>query len=524
MNGIEKDALNRQGTGGSVRIYCDRQQAVIAPELHSQFIEFLGSCIYDGIWVGEESEIPNYHGLRKGVVDALREIAPPVLRWPGGCFADTYHWRNGIGDRRKRPVTYNENFDTYEVDDNQFGTHEFMELCGMLGAKPWLGINVLSGSVEEMRDWVEYCNRREETDLSRLRKANGAAEPFGVEYWGIGNEPWCGGGMMTAEQYAREYRKFSSAMPLCDFRNAESGQGLKRIACGPDGNKPKERKRWTKDFFAEMGRYRQPRIDAYDLHFYNWNVVPGDDSDVEFGEKAWERVIQGCLELEEVIREQYDLIREGIRNFPEPEGFGEPEPYRCDLIVGEWGNWHGSASRTRPALYQQCTMRDAVTTALSLDIFHRNCDKVKMACAAQTVNVLNSLILTEDAQTILTPNYDVFLMYKVHRGARKIEMDGAGLDRELHVFASRRDDQIYVNVVHAGCGEAKRVELCFDDEVEAVRTETLKSGCITDFNSAQEPDKIRKKEGELPEKAGDRYVFWVEAASVNVLSFRVIRK
>ena len=203
-----------------VKISDRKKEAVIAPELHSQFIEFLGGCIYDGIWVGEDSDIPNYKGIRRDVVDALKEIEPPVMRWPGGCFADTYHWKNGIGKREDRPVTYNENFGTFEVDHNQFGTHEFMEFCEMLGAKPWLGVNVLSGSVGEMRDWVEYCNRSEETDLSNLRKENGHKEAFGVEYWGIGNEAWAGGGTMTPELYAQEYRKYSSAMPSCDFRKA----------------------------------------------------------------------------------------------------------------------------------------------------------------------------------------------------------------------------------------------------------------------------------------------------------------
>ena len=504
-----------------VNICTEKRKGVIAPELHSQFIEFLGSCIYDGIWVGEDSKIPNYRGIRKDVVDALKLVAPPVIRWPGGCFADTYHWRNGIGDRASRPVTYNENFDTYEIDDNQFGTHEFMDFCNMLGAKPWFGINVLSGSVQEMRDWIEYCNRSEETDLSRLRKENGAEAPFGVEYWGIGNEPWFGGGMMTAQLYAQEFRKYSAAMPLCDFRNAQKGQGLKKIACGPDGNKPKERVQWTKDFFAEIGRYRQPQVDAYDLHFYNWNVLKNDDSDVDFDENAWKRVIKSSLELEDVILEQYALIQEGIRNFPESEGFDEPEEYKCDLIVGEWGNWHGSASRTRPALYQQCTMRDAITTALTLDIFHRNCDIVKMACMAQTVNVLNSLILTSGEHTILTPNYDVFLMYKVHRGAEKIEIDTKSLDEDIYLFASGKDQEIYVNIINADCKNAKTVELSFDKEAEAANVQTLKSSCMTDYNSVEEPDKIRKTHGKIPVKTDGKYVFCADAASVNVLTFSV---
>ena len=166
----------------------------IYPELQGHFIEFLGSCIYDGIWVGEDSEIPNYHGIRKDLVDAFQKLHPPVIRWPGGCFADVYHWRNGIGPREQRPVTYNENFGTFETDPNQFGTHEMMEFCEMIGAKPWFNINMMTGSPSEMREWMEYCNRKEPTALSQERKTNGHEKPFEIEYWGIGNEVWDGGG------------------------------------------------------------------------------------------------------------------------------------------------------------------------------------------------------------------------------------------------------------------------------------------------------------------------------------------
>ena len=240
----------------TVKIDTSKTKGTISRELHSHFIEFLGGCIYDGIWVGEDSEIPNVHGLRKDVVDALKRLEPPVIRWPGGCYADTYHWRNGIGPRESRPVTYNENFGTYETDSNQFGTHEFMELCSLVGAKPWLNVNMMTGSAAEMREWMEYCNREEETALSRERRENGAREPFGVELWGIGNEVWAGGGTMTPQSYAGEYRKYASSFP--NFVSLENGgkprTEMKRIASGPDGNKPKERVEWTKQLFPTVLR------------------------------------------------------------------------------------------------------------------------------------------------------------------------------------------------------------------------------------------------------------------------------
>lgn len=186
----EKVSKERGKQMSKIIISSNLNSDFISPELHSQFIEFLGECIYDGIWVGEKSDIPNYSGMRKEVVDALKVLAPPVIRWPGGCYADTYHWRDGIGERASRPVTYNENFGTYETDNNHFGTHEFMVLCEMVGARPWLNVNVLSGGVREMREWVEYCNRSEKTALSMERAKNGSEKPFQVQYWGLGNESW----------------------------------------------------------------------------------------------------------------------------------------------------------------------------------------------------------------------------------------------------------------------------------------------------------------------------------------------
>jgi len=504
-------------------INSDKKEGYISPELHGQFIEFLGNCIYDGIWVGEKSEIPNYNGLRKDVIDALKVLAPPIVRWPGGCYADTYHWKNGIGDRAKRPVVYNENFGTFEIDNNQFGTHEFMDFCDMIGAKPWFGVNVLSGSVNEMKEWIEYCNRSEETELALLRKKNGSERPFQVEYWGIGNEPWCGGGTMTPQMYAIEYRKYVTAMPLCDFHDAKSERRLKKIACGPDGNKPIERVNWTKDFFGEIGKYRYPQIDAYDIHFYNWNIKQRDKSDVIFDEESWYNVIDSCTEIETVIKEQYQIIQKEIKKFSKTEDICMRDEFQCDLIVGEWGNWHGSSFEKRPALYQQSTIRDAITSALTLDIFHKNCNYVKMACVAQTVNVLNSLILTEEGNTILTPNYDVFLMYKVHRGGQKINIVSNELDDTLYIFASEKNSRIYVNVVNTDLKNNKIIDFEFMQNVKVEKVDILKSDCMTAINTVNEPNRIRKSEGEIPLKEDGLFKYQAKAASISVICFEIIK-
>lgn len=238
-----------------VMIDTNKIQGAISPYLHGQFVEFLGHGITDGIWVGKESDTPHIDGLREGVVNALAKLAPPVVRWPGGCYADTYHWRDGIGKPENWPTTYNENFGTYEQDQHQFGTDEFMHFCELIGAEPWLNINLLSGSVQEMKEWMEYCNQKETTSLSNERKVNGHPEPYNVQFWEIGNEAWAGGGFMTPQDYVQKYRQYSSAMPTFKQSMFDKSK-IYKIASGPDGNKPLERINWTRDLLNEISKYR----------------------------------------------------------------------------------------------------------------------------------------------------------------------------------------------------------------------------------------------------------------------------
>jgi alpha-N-arabinofuranosidase len=296
---------------------------------------------------------------------------------------------------------------------------------------------------------------------------------------------------------------------------------MKRIACGPDGNKPNERVAWTRDFFKEMAKYRHPPLDAYDLHFYNWNMKDSGIDELKFDETGWYEVIQGCLELEEIIEEQYALIQEGLAGFPKPEGFFQEAEARCDLVVGEWGNWHAAAFKNRPALYQQCTMRDAITTALTLDIFHRNSELVSMACVAQTVNVLNSLLLTSGENCLRTPNYDVFLMYKVHQGGSvlALEQNYSSEPGEVFAFASKKEDIIYVNLVNTNINADKDIELDFGTEVKCIKVEVIKGDSPAAYNTFEKPDRIRKKEMEAPQGTGPVYSVSLPAASVCLYQF-----
>ncbi|WP_419497666.1 alpha-N-arabinofuranosidase [Bifidobacterium pullorum] len=471
-----------------------RQIGRINPNLHGQFIEFLGECLDGGVWVGPDSPIENEEGYRKGTLDALRALEPPLIRWPGGCYADTYHWRDGIGPQEQRKTTFNENFATYELDDHSFGTDEFLRLCEKLGAEPWINVNMLSGSVAEMREWMEYCNREQPTDLMQERAANGHPASYNVKYWGLGNEVWSGGGTMTPQTYMDEYRKYASAMPKFTTSVFDPSP-MYAIASGPDGNKPRERVKWTQEFFRLLAEYRQPPIHGYDLHFYNWNVDNDADTPTEFDEDGWNTVIKGCLELEDILRDQWQLINDGLALVNEPESWMDSRLSHVDLIVGEWGNWHKTAFFARPALKQQVTMRDAVTTALTLDLLQRNCDKVTMACNAQTINVLNSLILTEGDQTILTPNYDVFMMYKPHRGATALDVARTdSTDDSVYAFASKSadGDELLVNLTNAHMNDEAEVSLWIPGASATVRKSiALAADDPHRCNTADNPEAVR---------------------------------
>lgn len=513
-------------------IETQKPDGYIHPELHGQFIEHLGTCIDGGIWVGTDTDIPQIDGLRKTVVDALTELEPPVMRWPGGCYADTYHWRDGIGPQAGRPVTYNANFGTNRLEYNQFGTHEFMDFCRRIHARPWLNINLLSGTVAEMVAWAEYCNRPDSTSLAEERQANGDPAPFNVEYWGIGNEAWAGGGNFTAEGYAEIYRRYASAFPTFPLGDAADNLFPEKlpsqlIAVGPDGNKPLERVEWTTRFFRSLENFRMPKLDAFDLHFYNWNSQNEAGTDTEFNEQEWYWLLDGALELESVILEQYALIQ---RNLPRNQDSWSGSAVNVSLIVGEWGNWHPFRTG-KSALWQQDTVRDMITHALTLDIFHRHCDKVKMACLAQTVNVLGSLILTDGPDAVLTPTYHLFMLYKPHRGAQKIPCavksehlySRTSRVMAIHGFASRKDDVIVINIVNTDMEQGNALTIVFDEPVDWIESAVLTADDPHAFNKQEDPGRVSPRPGPVPVRSGDSWLLTVDQASVTVVQFQLAR-
>jgi alpha-N-arabinofuranosidase len=374
-------------------VNADQGTQKISRHIYGHFAEHLGRCIYEGFWVGEDSDIPNTRGIRNDVVEALKKLKVPNLRWPGGCFADEYHWMDGIGPREQRPSMVNTHWGG-TVENNHFGTHEFFDLCEMLGAQPYICGNVGSGTVQEMSQWMEYCTHPGGTPMSELRKKNGREEPWRLKYFGIGNESWGCGGNMRPEYYADEYRRYQTYVRQYKYNKPY------KIACGANG----EDYEWTEVLMRRAGGH----MDGLSLHYYT-NLSGGGEcsrSATQFGEEEWFVTLRNALKLEELLERHG-----GIMDRYDPEK-------RVGLIVDEWGTWFEVEPGTNPGfLYQQNTLRDALVAGVSLNIFNKHCDRVYMANIAQTVNVLQAMILTDNEKMILTPTYHVFEMYKVHQDA-----------------------------------------------------------------------------------------------------------
>jgi alpha-N-arabinofuranosidase len=374
-------------------VQADQGRHVISRHIYGHFSEHLGRCIYEGYWVGEDSPIPNVRGIRRDVVEALRRLNLPVLRWPGGCFADEYHWRDGIGPRAQRPAMINTHWGGV-TENNHFGTHEFLDLCEQLGAEPYICGNVGSGTVQEMMEWVEYLTSDADSPLANLRRQNGRERPWAVRFFGIGNESWGCGGNMRPEYYADLFRRYNT------FVKNYGTNRLYRIACGANVDDYN----WTEVLMREVGR----RMNGLSLHYYtipsgNWGRK---GSATQFTEAEWHATFRQALRMDELITRHSRIMD---RYDPEK---------RVGLIVDEWGTWYDVEPGTNPGfLYQQNTLRDALVAALHLHIFHAHCERVRMANLAQTVNVLQALILTDKEKMILTPTYHVFEMYKVHQDA-----------------------------------------------------------------------------------------------------------
>nr|WP_187377839.1 alpha-N-arabinofuranosidase [Paenibacillus senegalimassiliensis] len=408
-----------------VIIQTDVTRGVISKNIYGHFAEHLGRCIYEGIWVGEDSPIPNIQGIRNDVLDALRQIKVPVLRWPGGCFADEYHWKDGIGPRENRKRMVNTHWGEV-VENNHFGTHEFMLLCELLECEPYICGNVGSGTVQEMSEWVEYMTFDGESPMAAWRKENGRTEPWKLTYFGVGNESWGCGGHMRPEYYADLYRRYQT------FVRHYGEQRIYKIAGGANVDDY----RWTEVLMQEAGGL----MDGLSLHYY---TIPGDfwlgkGSALKFEEQEWLITMQKALHMDELITKHSTIMD---RYDPDK---------RVGLIIDEWGTWYDVEPGTNPGfLYQQNTIRDAIVAGLHFNIFHQHADRVHMANIAQTVNVLQAMILTEGENMLLTPTYHAFDMFKVHQGAERLEM---ALSSQVYMEEGGKLPQISVSASRSEAG------------------------------------------------------------------------
>ncbi len=407
-------------------IHADQARDTINRNIYGQFSEHLGHCIYEGIWVGEDSPIPNTRGIRNDVVAALKKIRVPVLRWPGGCFADEYHWKDGIGPRDKRPAMINTHWGGV-VENNHFGTHEFMDFCEQIGTDPCVCGNVGSGTVEEMMEWVEYMTSDADSPMANLRRKNGRDKPWKLPYMAIGNENWGCGGEMRPEFYADNFRRYNT------FVKNYPGNAIFRVACGPNAGDY----HWTEVLMDQVNQ----RMNGLSLHYYtittgNWGHK---GSATEFTPADWFNTMREALTMQELV-----AGHSAIMDKKDPRK-------RVGLIVDEWGNWHDPEPGTNPGfLYQQNTLRDALSVATTLNIFNNHCDRVKMANIAQMINVLQAMILTDKEKMVTTPTYHVFEMYTVHQGAKLLPAD---LDSADYSSGGKKIPQLNVSASKDAAGK-----------------------------------------------------------------------
>jgi alpha-L-arabinofuranosidase len=479
-----------------IEIRLDEPIGTIAPEIYGHFTEHLGGVIYDGVWVGENSKVPNIGGIRKALVDALKRIKPGVIRWPGGCFADSYDWRDGVGPRADRPTR-----SSFWADDpglktvsggpakyepNAFGTSEFAHFCRLVGAQPYMAANVRTLPARAFDQWLDYCNSPAGTTTwSRVRAAAGDRDPYDIRYWGVGNEAWGCGGDFTPEQYAEEYRRFVTwAVPQFDV-------DLRFIASGPSGADVD----WTRRLMGALAE-RSSLDRVWGLSVHHYSSAPGAGADaVAFDARGWYDLLASADRMESVIGAVWQTMHEA-----------DPR-HAVKLVVDEWGAWHRSAPIADPShLFEsQSTIRDAVVAGLTLDTFNRNADKVAMANVAQLVNCIQSVFLAHDDQFTVTPVYHVFAMYAGHQGARSVRTlvsappvswttaDGKPATLwGLNGSASVNGGGLTLTVTNSSLTEARETEIAVrGGAAHAVRATTLTARNVHDVNSFEHPDAIQ---------------------------------
>ncbi|MBK9338186.1 MAG: alpha-N-arabinofuranosidase [Lewinellaceae bacterium] len=485
----------------------DLGRDTISRHIYGHFAEHLGRCIYDGFYVRENNtKIPNTDGVRTDIIEALKKLKVPNLRWPGGCFADTYHWKDGVGPKDKRPSMVNVWWGGV-TEDNSFGTHDFLNLCERIGAEPYLAGNVGSGTVQELSDWVKYVNHESGSPMTDQRKTNGREKPWNVKIWGVGNEVWGCGGNMKPEYYANIYRQYATFMT--DWVNSDK---LFRVASGAnvaDYN-------WTEVLMRDIPHQM---LEGVALHHYSFVEWEKKGSATAFSEEQYFKTMKTALRMEELVTRHSTIM-------------DKYDPgKKIALVVDEWGGWYDVEPGTNPAfLYQQNTLRDAMIAGTTLNILHNHCDRVRVANIAQTVNVLQSVVLTSGEKMLLTPTYHVMEMYNVHQDALLLPLDvhvgdyAFGDQKLPAVSASASRDKagrVHISLVNIDPSRTQEVTVSLRGvSAKGVSGRILTSGKVQDYNSFDEPNKIKPAEYKGAVLKNDELKVTLPPVSVVVLELK----
>jgi alpha-N-arabinofuranosidase len=503
---VSCSAAQAESLRASVTVRADQPGSVINPAIYGQFAEHLGRGVYEGVWVGENSPIPNTRGLRNDVVAALKALGVPVLRWPGGCFADEYHWRDGIGPRDRRPTRINTTWGGV-VDDNSFGTHEFMDFAELIGAEVYVNGNVGTGSVQEMAEWVEYMTADNNSTLAQLRRANGRDKPWRLHYFAVGNETWGCGGNMRPEFYADLYRQYAT------FIKTPRDNKPQRIASGANGSNTE----WTEVLMREAGKH----MDAISVHYYTLprGAWKEKGAATRFPESEWMSTFKRTLRMDEILTNHSQIMD---RYDPER---------RVSLLVDEWGTWYDVEPGTNEGfLYQQNSLRDALVAAVNFNIFHRHAARVRMTNIAQMVNVLQAMILTDGPKMVKTPTYHAFALYKPFRGATHVPVEISTAEYKLDaesvpaVHATAARDQagaLHIALTNLDPHRAATVELRLPGQtIKALQGQILTAASTDAINTFEAPDAVRPAPFKAPRARGDLLPIELPAKSLLVLSQR----
>ncbi|MBK5270697.1 MAG: alpha-N-arabinofuranosidase [Bacteroidia bacterium] len=491
-----------------VVLYADKGKDTINKNIYGQFAEHLGHCIYGGFYVGDNNtKIPNKNGIRLDVVDALKKLKIPVLRWPGGCFADTYHWKDGVGPKDKRPSMLNVWWGNVK-EDNSFGTNEFLNMCEMLGAEPYLSGNVGSGTPQELSDWVKYTTHpNNSSPMTDFRMQNGRPNPWHVKYWGLGNEAWGCGGNMTPEHYADVYRQYATFMT--DWNNSDK---IFRIASGASDDDYNWTEVMMRDIPAKM-------IDAVGVHHYSVIDWSRKGSATNFSEEEYFTTMQKAMQMEELVTKHSAIMDKY-----------DPKK-KIAMAVDEWGGWYDVEPGTNPAfLYQQNTMRDAMIAGTTLNTFNNHSDRVKMANVAQCINVLQAVILTNEEKLVLTPTYHVMEMYNVHQDALMLPLTVTcndykmGKEKLKAISASASKDKngaTHISLVNVDANNPQDVSIEINGaNYKSITGRILTSDKMQNYNSFDNPDKIKPAAYNGAKLSGSTISLKIPAYSVIVLELK----